>query len=205
MNATHKSPDTMSKPLSPAAESAMLSHFPWTPEGKIRLSCTLRTEPLLRKAGVRDPKPLESYDVPVRRMENGFLAINPYHRSAVRPPIENSNESLFETGGIFANDSAPEEADQINLLKRAFPLHAMPDSARAELSALCEIPCTRTFEIPTGPQSKIRVQVIAFDDEALPSPNERECWKPSKPTNTQIHAAVYALYLSRRLADLEQL
>lgn len=197
MNHLTEPPDTMSKPLTAAAQSAILSQFPWLANGKVRVTCTHRTEHLLKKAGIGDPKALEYYDLSVRRDESGFLTLNPY--CAKQNRAETSDASLFEPGGLFAGDDPPEH---LPIPTRAVSL---PDSARAELSVLCELPATRTFEIPTGPNSKIRVQVIAFEDESLPSPNEREIWKPSKPTDTQIHAAVSALYLSRRLADLEQL
>lgn len=189
----HIHTDTMSNPLTAAAQSAILSQFPWLPNGKVRVTCTHRTEPLLRKAGVAAPRPLEAYEVDVRRDEAGFLVINPY----ASRPVAASDDALFERGGIFADD-------------QRLPLSAaitprLPEPARAELATLCELPATRTFEIATGPQSKIRVQVIAFEDDSLPSPSERETWKPAKPTDSQLREAVTALHLSRRLADLEQL
>jgi hypothetical protein len=62
----------------------------------------------------------------------------------------------------------------------------------------------RRFEIPTGPTSKVRVLVIAMDDRALPSPSERELWEPRKPTDTDVHAATYALALAKELAHFER-
>lgn len=192
MTTAHELPDTMSKPLTAAAQSAILSQFPWLPNGKVRVTATHRTDPLLRKAGVAEPKPLESYEISVRRDEAGFLVINPYSSR----PVAAADDVLFERGGIFADD-------QRLALTTVKP--RLPESARAELATLCELPATRTFEISTGPQSRIRVQVIAFEDESLPSPSERERWIPAKPTDSQIRAAVAALHITRRLADLEQL
>jgi hypothetical protein len=191
MSETKEPPDTMSKPLTAAAQSAILSQFPWLPNGKVRVTCTHRTEHLLRKAGVAAPRPLEGYEVDVRRDEAGFLVINPYSSR----PVAASDDVLFERGGIFADD------------QRGFiaPAKSRPGPPLAEIAHLGELPATRTFEIPTGPQSKIRVQVIAYEDESLPSPSERERWKPAKPSDSQLREAVTALHLSRRLADLEQL
>lgn len=177
--------------LTPAAESAILSQFPWLPNGKVRVTCTIRSEALLRKAGIDHPKPLESYDLNVRRDESGFLTLNPYCRQTL---VESSDDSLFERGGLFAGESP---------IPRP-PIAPSDISARAELATLREMPCTRTFEITIGSHEKIRVQVVGFVDSSLPSPSEVEKWHPKKPTNTDVHAAVSALYMSRHLPELEQ-
>lgn len=203
MNATEE----MSKPLSAAAVSAILSHGKWQGSDKIRLTCTHRTEPVLRKAGVLDPKPLEEYDVPVKR-EGGLIVIDRDRHHF--PPAPAGDASLFEPGGLFAGDPSPVDAGGIQsaiaATRDAFhaAINADPETGAA-FDLLCEISRTRTFEIPTGPQSKIRVQILAFEDESLPSPNERDRWVPRKPSNVDCHAAVAALRMARDLSNLEQL
>lgn len=200
MNATQTAAATMSKPLTSACQNAILSQYQWTPSGKIRVQCTHRTEPLLRKAGVHRPKPFEFYEVKVRRNEAGFLVLN--HYAEKTPLIESSDDSLFAPGGIFAGETPPPAAPT-NILP--LPRREIPPEIAPELANLCEIPATRTFEIPTGPHSKIRIQIIAFEDESLPAPNERERWTPHKPSAPQIHAAIAALHMARDLAHFEQL
>ena len=208
---TAPAPDTMSR-ISHAQQHAIFSKYSWTTEGRIRVRATHSSEPLLKLAGVRNPVALEYYNLPAKRDLRGFLVLDEDER-AQRPPVTDSDASLFEPGGLFSRqahdqgtdpDHEREIRDASGKVVAVQRYHVAPDTER-ELAALCELPATRTFEIPTGPHSKIRVQVIAFEDESLPAPIERERWTPSKPTDVQIHAAVSALHLSRRLADLEQI
>lgn len=190
--------EPMNKMLSHAQQSAILSHYPYAAGGeKVRVPCTHRTKPLLSLAGIREPRTLETYSVPVKRDGKGFLVVDT-EAAGKRAPVSDSDDDLFETGGIFAQDSPRGECGSA-----AVPVPLVPPSP--ELAALCELPATRTYEIKTGSHSKIRVQVIAFEDEALPSPGEREKWCPRKPTDTDVHAAISALHMSRELRNYEQL
>jgi hypothetical protein len=190
--------ETMSKKqlLSPATVSSILSHGTWQGSDKVRIVSTLRNDPVLRKAGVHDPRPLESYDVPVKRDARGLLVID--HDAHTPPPVAASDDSLFESGGLFANQDRPNVVDFI-------PAASVSDEIQPVLDALCEIPATRTFEITIDSHRKIRVQVCGFEDQALPSPSEPERWKPRKPSNVDVHAAISALHMARELAHFEQL
>ncbi|MES2923714.1 MAG: hypothetical protein V4819_19320 [Verrucomicrobiota bacterium] len=201
MNATIET--DMSKPLTHVMQHAILSKCLWSGEGKMRVQCTHRTEPLLRKAGVHDPKPLQEYEIKVRREESGLLVINPYAGKA--PIVETSDDSLFEAGGLFAGDPPAGAVNVIDLQAAVAANRPQIQAALApEMAELCQMTRTRTFEVTTDSHQKIRVQVIAFDDEALPSPGEREKWTPRKASNVQIHAAIAALHMARDLAHFEQ-
>jgi hypothetical protein len=199
-----------SQHLSAASISSILSHGTWQGSDTVRLTCTHRTAPVLRKAGVSDPVPLEEYEVPVTRCARGLLGID-HERLAKNhfPPAPAGDASLFIPGGIFAGDSkSPVDAGGIreNILQfRPGFQAALAADAEPELAALCEIPATRTFEITIDSHRKLRVQVCGFEDQALPSPSEPERWKPCKPSNVDVHAAVSALYMARDLRHFEQL
>lgn len=201
--------ENMSKSLTAASQSAILGKFPW--EGsKKRVTCTMHTEALLRKAGVSDPKPLQHYDVSVKRDDAGFLVLDTHAGKAGL--VENGDDSLYEPGGLFAGELPPVNVislkEQIAANKPGLA-RALTETARAEiapeLAQLCELTCTRTFEISTGPHTKVRVQVVGFEDESLPSPNEREKWAPRTPSDVQTHAAIAALHMARQLSHFEQL
>lgn len=203
MTSVTEPPDIMSKPLTAAAMSAILNPLEWRDDGTKRVQCTHRTEALLRKAGVPDPKPLEHYDVKVRRDEKGFLVINPSAGKA--PLIEAGDDSLFEAGGLFAGEQAPVDAGAIQAeISRNRAVRIAPDAVE-EMERMCEFTRTRTFEVSIDPHTKVRVQVVAFEDQALPSPNERERWMPQKASNVQIHAAVSALHMARDLGHFENI
>lgn len=192
-------PEPMNR-LSHAQQSAILNHYPYAADGvKVRVPCTHRTKPLLSLAGIRDPRTLETYSVPVKKDPKGFLIVDT-ETTEKRPPVSDSDDDLFGEGGIFAGDPPLGESVGGDLLRSK--TSAVP---REELAELCEIPRTRIFEIPTGPHSKVRVQVIGFEDGALPSPGEREQWSPRKPTDSDVHAAISALHMSRELRNYEQL
>jgi hypothetical protein len=190
-------------PLTAAAQNDILSQFPWLPNGKIRVTCTIRTEQLLRAAG-HEPRPLEAYDIDVRRDESGFLTINPY---TLKPQLRDDDAELYQPGGILYGETPPAvERLQPAPGDRAFPVSPPSDpEALAALAELRQITSRRTFEIPTGSSNKIRVIICSYQDESLPAPQERENWQPTKTTDTDVRAAVVALHLSRRLADLELL
>lgn len=200
--------------ISHAQQHAIFSKYSWTTEGRIRVRATHSSEPLLKLAGVRHPIALEYYNLPAKRDLRGFLILDE-EESAKRPPATDSDACLFEPGGLFCGQQAADQRtdphherqiqDSSGKTVAVARLHAIQPDAAPELAALCELPATRTFEIPTGIETKIRVQIIAFEDESLPAPNERERWTPSKPTDVQIHAALAALHHTRRLTELEQL
>jgi hypothetical protein len=190
--------DPMSKPLSPAAVSAILGDGQWIGSDRVRLRCTHRTDPVLRKAGVLAPVPLEDYVIPVRR-DHGLLVIDREAHPAAPSAI--GEDSLFEPGGIFAGETPPAPNHS---LRSEINLIDSPEIA-AELRALAEIPATRSFQIPVHPQSRIRILICAFDDESFPSPCEPEQWQPRRPSDAEVHAAVSALHMVRRLPDLEQI
>lgn len=173
--------EDMSKILPTAAsQSAILNHFPWLPNGKKLVNCTVRSEPLLRKAGVLQPIPLEDYEVSVRRDEAGFLVLNPY------APAQLTARRVLTAHRVVAADRA-----------------ARADLA-PELDALSELARTRTFELMFDSHSKVRIQVMAYEDVSLPSPNELEDWRPRKPCDAQVIAAVAAMHHGR-LAEIESL
>jgi hypothetical protein len=201
----------MSKPLTHAHQNAILARFSWTAEGMIRVRATHNSEPLLRLAGIPNPVTLEYYNVPVMRDSKGFLIVDT-NETAIRKPVSDSDDSLFEAGGLFAGerDKSPKslQSDFVRQIAKGFgiqPLSARAESLAPEIASLCELTCTRTFEITTGPQSKVRVQIIAFEDQALPSPGEREQWGPKKPTDTDIRAAAAAMHMARELSHFEQI
>lgn len=207
----------MSK-LNHAQQNAILSRYSWTTDGKVRVRSMHRSDPLLRMAGIADPVALEYYNLPVVRDGKGFLILD-LVESSKRTPVSDSDESLFEAGGLFASDVQPGGKQPVdpNHEKMVFDstgkvagvaIYAV--SLRSEKPAvdtteLGEFVATRTFEIPTGPHSKVRVMVIGYEDESLPSPGEPERWKPRNPTDTDVRAAVSALHMSRRLGDYEKI
>ena len=62
----------------------------------------------------------------------------------------------------------------------------------------------RSFEVQTGPDSRVRVEVLAQDDLALPSPCEPELWRDRRATNAEVYSAVHALALEREIERLER-
>jgi hypothetical protein len=195
MNATATA-DAMK--LSRAQQHAIFSRFSWTTDGRIRVKCTHSTEVLLKLAGVHNPTPFEYYALPAKRDLSGFIVLD--REAAHVPPVAESDDSLFEPGGLFVKD-APPVVDRLPALPVALSERS---EIAPELAALAELPCTRSFEINAGPQRKFRVLVIAFEDHALPSPNEREQWLPAKPADAEIREACAAL-LHNRLQPFEKL
>lgn len=53
--------------LTPHAQDRILSRCPWSPDGKLLVVSTLKTRPLLRMAGIRNPQVLHTYHVDVHR------------------------------------------------------------------------------------------------------------------------------------------
>ncbi|MEO5712592.1 MAG: hypothetical protein ABIT37_03815 [Luteolibacter sp.] len=186
----------MSHKLTPARQNAILSHCNWTGQSSVRVQSTLKTEPLLRSAGVSHPRALEWYPVPVRRDNSGFLVID--HDAGKHAPQSEGNDELYQAGGLFAGEKPPaetiEQTAPVNFPK-GLPFFA---ELRETLNA-------RRFEITTGPHTRIRVEIVAFEDKSLPSPSESEQWIPQEPTNTEVHAAVSALYMARELSHFEKI
>lgn len=195
MNATAAA-DAMK--LSHAQQHAIFSRFSWTTDGRIRVKCTHSTESLLKLAGVHNPIPFEYYAIAATRDLRGFIIFD--RETTHAPPVAESDDSLFEPGGLFVKDAAA-RVDRL-------PDLPVAPSARSEiapeLAALAEIPCTRSFEINAGPQRKFRLLVIAFEDHGISSPNEREQWLPAKPADAEVREACAAL-LHNRLQPFEQL
>lgn len=191
--------EPMSKHLSAAAVSAILSKGKWIGSDKISLTCTFRNAPVLRLAGLGEPIPFLEYYVSVKRNDAGMLVIDraPHALRSVPVPVIN-DDSLFAAGGIFAGEAV--SAD----MQTAIAAVEREDLA-PQLAEFCEFSKTRTFEIAVDSHQKVRVQVIAFDDESLPAPSEREKWVPRKPSAAQIHAAIAALHMARDLKHFEQL
>ena len=191
--------EPMSKHLSAAAVSAILSKGKWRGSDKIRLTCTHRNAPVLRLAGLGEPIPFLEYDVPVKRDAAGLLVIDraPHALRSVPVPVKN-DDSLFAAGGIFAGEGVSED------MQTAIAAVEREDLA-PHLAEFCEFSKTRTFEIAVDSHQKVRVQVIAFDDESLPAPSEPEKWVPRKPSDAQIHAAIAALHMARDLKHFEQI
>lgn len=190
----------MSHKLTAARQNALLSHCAWIDSSCVRMQATLKTEPILRYAGVSHPRVLEWYSVPVKRDNSGFLVID--HDGKKHAPQSESTDELYELGGIFAGEDAGNvDAEHAEKTKVA----SIPEELEPEMDALCELTKTRTFEIQTGPDSRVRIQIISFEDVSLPSPNEREKWKPRKTINAEVHAAIAALHSCRLLSHYEQL
>jgi len=183
---------TMSHKLTPAKQNDILSRAFWTPDGRVRLQCTHRTEPLLRAAGVSHPRPLETYPVSVRRDSSGFLVID---HDAHAPQTE-SDAHLYDPGGLFAGSAPPAPA-----AAQATQRTEIPPAFALELREALRI---RRFEIPTGDSTRVRIEVLTYQDKAMPAPMEPEQWKSREPSDAEIIAAAHALMLSRQLAHYEK-
>lgn len=185
---------TMSHKLTPARQSALLSRYHYLDNNRLRVQCVLATEPLLKLAGVHHPQPFEFYPIPVRRDESGFLVIE----TAPCAPQSESDSELFAPGGIFAGSVQPEGRRTSNITdhRAEIPLQFF--------SELRETMRVRRFEIATGPHSKVRVEIVAFDDHALPSPMEPERWKPRDAADKEVREVAQALALAPSLPSLER-
>lgn len=179
----------MSHQLTPAKQNSILSQCQWTPNGKVRVQCSHHTMGVLQLAGVMHPRPLEYYDVAVKRDRAGFLTVDcETHQDAAAECMG----ELFRAGGLLAGlaDTAPEILDN--------------KQAASEVRGFLEkLRATRDFEIRTGPHSKVIVSLIGYVDESLPSPGEVEQWKPKRPTNTDVFAACHALAMHRCIEAAE--
>lgn len=191
----------MSHKLTPARQNSLLAKCSWDPDGRrLRVACTHHTEPLLRLAGISHPRACETYLVPAMRDNSGFLVIDHDRRAE-----SESNGELFERGGLLAG------MEQEELLRRHYPIRFVSaDSPRGEVAGMVEetkaliSERARRFDIPTGPHSKVRVLVIAMDDKALPSPNERELWESRTPVDADVYAAAHALCVAQELKHFER-
>ena len=181
----------MTKFLSVTKMHEILSQCEWTPGGKLRVLCTHKTQELIEQSGVYEPRALTYYEVDVRRDEEGFLVLNPFHKRPV-------SLRTVPDDSLFAGAS-----DAPAALPAALP--AAPTEVAEELDLLTMIARMRTFEIAVDCHRRIRVEVVALEDESLPSPNERERWKIRKASDVDIHAAISALYMSRQIAGFERI
>jgi hypothetical protein len=190
MNATAEQ-TIMSHKLTPARQNEIFSRCQWSPDGsRVRVSSTHRTDPLLRAAGVSHPRPLQTYLVKVRRDTSGFLVIDHDNHP---PQSESDDADLFAPGGLFAGESPNPGAG-------AFPVQ-IPIGFFEELRETVRI---RRFEILTTERTRIRVEVLAYEDLSLPSPCEPEQWRSREVTDTEIHAAVSVLHMAREISRFER-
>ncbi len=181
----------MAHKLSPAKQNAMLAKCAWEPgSSRLRVTCTHNTAPLLRMAGISCPRPCETYLVPAIRDQSGFLVVDTEARAASAEMGE-----LFKSGGLLHG------IDQ----NGHFAILQGDDSMRVENAGMIEETKAlihghgRRFEVSTGPHSKIRLLIIAMDDEALPSPSERELWTSRNPTDREVVEAAHALVVASSL------
>jgi hypothetical protein len=180
--------------LTPARQNEILSQCQWTPEGKVRVTCSHRTEPLLRVAGVSHPRPLAHYSLNVRRDRSGFLVIDhDAHQATVRP--DDDDDALYAPGGLLEGMS-PETAPQTPSAPRTIPVGFFEE--------IRETLRIRRFEIPVADNIRIRVEVLAYDDKSLPSPIEREQWISRPATDAEFIAAISALYMARETQTYEK-
>lgn len=180
----------MAHKLTPARQNEILGRCNWNADGTVQVQCTLRTEPLLRLAGIDHPRVLETYALAVFRDTSGFLVIDREKAAAAA-----EEESLYGPGGLFAGmerDPAPE--------KHPGPPQINPDFFVDWHNAIR----SRRFEIRTGDRSKVRIEILSYDDKSLPSPLEREQWESREPTDADVHAAISALARGRDLKHFER-
>jgi hypothetical protein len=190
----------MAHKLTPARQNALLGKCSWEPDSRrVRVLATHHTEPLLRLAGIDRPRALEHYLIPVCRDASGFLVID---MDARAEPA--SHGELFDQGGIFAGmpqEENPEDFCGLPQLTEA--QRQQIDGSLSETRAILA-GRGRRFEVATGPTSKVRILVIALDDQSLPSPGERERWEARDPNDTDVIAAAHALALAKDLTHYER-
>lgn len=190
----------MAQKLTPARQNAILGKCSWEPDSRrVRVLATHHTEPLLRLAGIARPRALEHYLIPVCRDSSGFLVIDTDARAEPA-----SHGELFAKGGIFSGMSQEEiSATPFDLPQLTEAQRQLVHGSLAETKALIA-GHGRRFEVATGPTSKVRILVIALDDQSLPSPGERELWEARDPNDTDVIAAAHALALAKELAHYER-
>lgn len=189
----------MSHQLSPARQNALLSKCSWEGQ-RVRVACTHHTEPILRLAGISKPRPCETYLVPATRDKSGFLVVDTEARAESADIGE-----LFHRGGLLEGLQEINQGPITILPTDSMRVETVPDAAGMveETKALIH-GHGRRFEVSTGPHSKIRLLIIAMDDEALPSPNERELWTSRNPTDTEVAEAARVLIVTPNLAYFER-
>lgn len=187
----------MSHALTPARQNEILSHWNWTPEGKVRVQCTKRTQALLVFAGIVSPRVLEYYDVPVRRDKSGFLVVD--HGEGV-PQSAHSLEELFAAGGIFSG-----MRDMIDHQGSGASDNITKEEAAALLrKMLSEFRATRTFEVQVGPYQKLQISITGYVDASAEAPPwDVRKWEAKRPNNTEVHAAAQAIAMHRSLESCE--
>jgi hypothetical protein len=101
----------MSKTLTAQQQHALLSRFPWTPEGRVKVTALRKTEPLLKYAGFRNPKPFAEYELDVKYIAPGLLVLRRHPGAAMPgacPPADHSeSEVVSEKLSEFAVEPSP--------------------------------------------------------------------------------------------------
>ncbi len=180
--------EEMSK-LTPIQIHAILSKGEWTNAGKLKIRSSHSTDELLKRAGIAKPIPLETYELSVRRNdESGLLGLNPFSGRVASLPVASDND-LTEKGGIFYDPKTELEK---------------PASKEEQAEVFQEILHGRTFELILDGHTKIRFVVLRLEDEALPSPNEPECWKAHKATDEEIRSCAQRLSVAQNLTQFEK-
>lgn len=183
--ATIQPPATMPehRHLTPARQSAILEKFQFAGDDLVRVQALAGTMELLRMSGVCDPMPFQHYFVRVCRDRVGFLIVD--KRKHAKLGMDEGDE-LFDVGGLLAGEKPGPPAEETAV--------EVPPNFFTDLKTAIQV---RRFEVLTGPTSKVRFEIVAYDAE------DSGEWKPREASDRDSQAGLHALVLGRDLKRYE--